>query len=294
MACCILLSTCDRYRRYAEITARLIDERWHDHPPIFFSGCSDGKDISWLPLSDHPADWMGITRSAIRDLAKKGFDQCYLILDDHPPLFRCHSKHLNETLPSLMRELEAVFIGLNGWGQSRPVTGAVCGKKYYKVENVAADFLWKFQLHPALWDLSKFDQVLSSVMATLPDASRSPWAFERRAGAADGVVADDLKRRCYRICGGCMTASKLRLAFVSVERFLLRGVCFLAGRIGGREAWDKVDQYMSYRHRYYEGPYPLIWSGLVKRGRPNEELLRLLRWHFMFRFRRFLIKTSLS
>ena len=284
MSVCILISTCEKYRRLAEFTGRMIVRYWADHPPLFFSGCPEGPAEHWLPLKNHPADWMGITRNAVEELARRGHRQCYLILDDHPPLFHCNEFHLNATLPELMKKLGAVYIGLNGWGQGKAPNGVVLGREFFWLENVSSGFLWKFQLHPALWNLDALGEILDVLMRELPPEARSPWAFERRAGNENAKLRQDLKRRAYRVCGERMSRSRLRTYGFKLERLGFRTFRFAVGKLFGQDAWSRVDERYGFVLRYYDGPYPLLWSGATRKGQINPEFLRYLKTHFKKRY----------
>ncbi len=59
----------------------------------FFSA---GRTMRDLPLRDDPRDWMRVVHSACRDLLGRGYAQAYVILDDHPPIGRCHADFLRD------------------------------------------------------------------------------------------------------------------------------------------------------------------------------------------------------
>lgn len=279
MKLCILLSTCESYRRIAEFTCSRIDRLWAYHPPIFCCGSNSGNKKSWLPLVDEQTDWMKILFTATFELIDRGYSQVYLILDDHPPLWKCHEKHLNKTIPEMMAQLKAVYMGLNGWGQGRALTGSIMNNNYFRVENVSQDYLWKFQLHPALWDLFFLHQLLKGMIEKLPVELHSPWAFERRTGTVEADIPEEWKKSSYRICGQSMTRSSLRKNYFFLVRWIVKVMRFFAGKIIGIEAWKKIDQGFAFLFQYYEGPYPLIWSGAIKKGKLNKDLIRYLKFH---------------
>lgn len=277
--CCILVSTCDRYRAMAELTGRQLDRHWPGHPPVFYCGATSGDGETWLPLRDRPADWMGIVGRAVSELRRRGFRLGYLILEDHPPVFACAVEHLNRTLPGLMMQLGAAYIGLNGWGQGKPQRGVILGREHYWLEHLSRSFLWKFQLHPALWRLDALTAILEGLAPNLPLERRSPWAFERGAGREDAPVPEDLKERAYRVCGERMSARPVKARLVGLERLgvvLLRSAL---GRLLGDGARRRVEEVAGFVFGYYDGPYPLFRSGALVKGRTNPALVRFLTLH---------------
>lgn len=279
---CILIPTFERYRTVAQFTRAKLDEHWPGHPPIFFCGLSGpAGDETFLPLRDDPADWMALVRTAVSDLQARGFRQCYLILDDHPPLDRCHARHLQETLPRLMDRLNASFINLLGWGQHRPRQGQILGAEDSHIEKPAREYPWKFALHPGLWDLRAFSDILDVLLKNSDLRERTCWKFERRAGMEDFPLPEQWRDTAYRVCGRAMSARpghpfrawqrRAELAGFDLLRFFIRV-------LRGPQARERFDaRYLGVYH-FYEGPYPLFWSGLMKKGRLNSDLVFFLRW----------------
>lgn len=277
---CILVPTFEKYRTVAEYTHAQIDRHWPGHPPIFFCGLA-GEGAHLLSLRDDPADWMALVRTAVGDLQGRGFRQCYLVLDDHPPLDRCHVEHLNETLPRFMEDLGASFINLQGWGQHRPRQGIELGPQYFHLEKPARAYLWKFALHPGLWRLSAFGEILDVLLRAPELAEHTCWKFERRAGAPDFNVPPRWRDTAYRVCGTALSARPARHLHAfgrQVELFAFDGLRFLLRVFAGQKARDRFDaRYLGVYH-FYDGPYPLFWSGVMKKGRLNEDLVFFLRW----------------
>jgi hypothetical protein len=278
---CILVPTFEKYRAVAAFTRAQIDRHWPGHPPVFFCGLP-GEDPALLPLRDDPADWMALVRAAIADLQARGYRRCYLVLDDHPPMDRCHSAHLGETLPRLMDELGASFINLQGWGQYRPRQGADLGARYFHLEKSERAYLWKFALHPGLWNLQAFGEILDLLLREPALSERTCWKFERRAGQADFPLPEHLRDTAYRVCGTAMSAHparRLRAACRRVELFAFDVVRFGFRILGGQAARDRFDARFLGVYHFYDGPYPLFWSGVMKKGRLNHDLVFFLRWH---------------
>ncbi|MCG6872121.1 MAG: hypothetical protein LJE84_07500 [Gammaproteobacteria bacterium] len=273
---CILVSASEPTVWLARFTAERIAQCWSAHPPLFFCGSQNTPDERWLRRGDPHEDWIGILRSAVSELGRRGYTRMYLVLDDHPPLFRCHAGHLNETLPHYLDELDAVYIGLNGWGQGREPCGRVLAN-HHRVENVAADFRWKFSLHPGLWNLAALSRLLDWMLETLPPERRSAWVFERFGGGEQLPDEDRWQHRCYRVSGIDMTASAARRVVRNVEWVAWRGLNAVAER-GPRGLRRRID----FLRRYYEGPYPLFWSGLMQKGKVFPDAQRFLRWRLRF------------
>lgn len=277
---CILVSTCDRYREFATFTSSVIDQYWDGHPPIFFCGATSEEQENWLPLRDNPKDWVSITKHAIEELEELGFYQCYLILDDHPPVGSCNSIHLNQTLPRMMDELEAATICLNGWGRWRPgPEGELLSHDYYCIERMAENHPWKFQLHPALWNLDALRKLLNILLVSAPEARRTPWNFERNLGNLNDQLPDSLKRRSYRVNGREMSASRSGVIRDVIEKNTFKTVRGLMGKMFGDKMWNRINTSWEFLYRYYEGPYPLIWSGILSAGKANEAYLSWLKLH---------------
>ena len=280
---CILIPTFERYRPIAEFTRAKIAEFWPAHAPVFFCGLAPRETgDAYLELRDDPADWMALVRSACGDLQARGFRKCYLILDDHPPLEPCHAHHLNETLPALLDRLHAAFINLHGWGQHKPRQGRLLGARDFYLEQPAHEYLWKFALHPGLWNLAALTDLLDLLLATPDRSERTCWKFERRAGAAAPELPAHLRDTSYRICGTKMAARRGAWLFArwrETELFAFDMVRFLI-RIGaGQRARDRFDRERLGAYHFYDGPYPLFWSGLMKKGRLNPDLVFFLRLH---------------
>ena len=277
---CILLSTFDKYYPVAKITSTLIEHFWPSHPPLFVAGLDSAPwAVKCFPPLAQNSGWCSVLARACSQLLEEGFDCTYLILDDHPPLNSCHERHLNLTLPNAMKTLDATYIGLNGWGygrSDRQINGSIEPEGFWKLEKVSKDFRWKASLHPGLWSLPRLTEVFAMLQKNSEQAT--PWGFERLIGSNQLSVTFDQFDTFYRVCGRCMTASKGRF----YGYWSLYGVFSLmdrAAKLGGfsqgsENRWTKAVGY------YYEGPYPLFWSGLLTQGRANltfKEYLKLFR-----------------
>lgn len=285
METCILLSTCDKYADLAELTVDLIHQLWKDHPPIYVCGMSlpCRNDVSMLPLNEDPRDWIGIIESAAQQLIDKGCRKCYLILDDHPPLKSCNEMHLNITLPALMDNLGAAYIGLHGWDQNTLSDGKVLGNKYHYLQKQSTSFLWQYALHPALWDTQALKDIAGALLKIENDvSSRSIWAFERRSGATPSPVPLRWQGRAYRVFGLGMLGGKFRTIRRFFRRFLylfLNFLFWITKKIFGLVTQERLVNFVIHETLFFDGPYPMYWSGVMQKGRLNKNLEKYLLVH---------------
>lgn len=274
----ILMPTWERGLPLARFTTGLLERFWPGHAPIFYCGAG-GPTEAWLPAgSRDQRDWMGLVLDGCRRLAERGYGQCYLVIDDHPPIGPCHEEHLNSTLPGLLKDLGGACIGLNGWGQGREVQGEILGPERYGLERLPESFPWRYSLHPTLWKTSALIAILEALTATEEPEGRTAWAFERRSGAfgPDGPAPGTP----YRVSGETMVSPRCRLR----RPRLLAAMRRLAGAghhsfrlMHAPERLRQWDEGMRFLYRYYGGPYPLFWAGLVTKGAPHDDMLRFLR-----------------
>ncbi|CAN5787234.1 hypothetical protein BH09VER1_BH09VER1_18450 [soil metagenome] len=275
---CILISTCERYRPLAAFTVERLRLFWRDHPPLFSCGLEStlSPGCSVLPLVGDPADWMAVTRAACADLLQRGFSHAYVILDDHPPLALCHARHLNHTLPAMAQALEAVSLSLSGYGQRRPRLGRSVRWRGWDLDRVSSTELWKFPLHPALWDLTALQGILDFLLAALPPSEHTPWAFERKGGDPSTPLPDKWKSSSYRINGARLAARPffaLRHLPLRLAQILSEGLIMISGLVAGPKLRDRTRARFRWLSCPYDGPYPLFWSGLMAKGKVNSHLV---------------------
>ncbi len=224
---------------------------------------------------------MRVVFDAVEDVRRKGFTLAYLILDDHPPMARCHDLHLNTTLPTLLRELGAVRIGLWGYGQASGRRGAVLGAEHFWVERCDPGYLWRFELHPGLWDLARLNELLDLLLRHLPPEDHSAWAFERKLGhPVHGVpVPQELSRACYRVNGYAMAVrpfARLRDAPLWILRGLSDAIRPVLGKAQGEAAIQQFLLKTSFIYHRFDGPYPHFRNGLMNLGALNPHLTLFL------------------
>lgn len=277
MDVCILLSTCDKYEKLAELTVCLIDQRWENHPPIFVCGMSHPLkgDVETFLIDRDSSDWIGIAQSASQQLLEKGYQKFYLILEDHPPLGVCNEMHLNKTLPELMNRLDAAYIGLHGWDQNTFESGVVLRGNYNNIQKQSDSFLWRYALHPALWNIQAFKNITDTLIGSGEDiAMRSVWAFERRSGALSFSAG-----KSYRIFRLGMLGGDFKLARKLLRRFvylLLNSMFIVAKKIFGVDFQSRLVDYFTYEILFFDGPYPLYWSGVMQKGSLHKNFERFL------------------
>lgn len=265
---CILISTCDRYRPVAEWTAHRIGKSWKSHPPLRYAGLGDSRD------------WMTVSLAGVEAARREGYRWIYLILDDHPPVGLCNDAVLNNELPRLAAQLQAVNIGLLGWGQRRECEGRTAEDACAKLLRCDVSFRWKFSLHPSLWHADSLRELLEARMTQFSGLARTPWNFERHRDRPDGPVRREFLERCYLVHGVSMSAclglgteilrQPALLAF-DLWRFMIRIV-------RGKKARDAFDAENLWLYHYYRGPYPIFWSGAMRQGVPSREFEKFLRF----------------
>lgn len=219
---------------------------------------------------------MKVTRSACVDLQAEGAEFAYLLLDDHPPLGPCDAARLNDELPTMMRELDAVSIALSGHGQGRARFGRAVRWRDWDLDLCLPSTLWKLPLHPALWRVDALRRLLDELIVRLPDAEQTPWAFERKGGAPDSGLPEELISRSYRIDGRSKAVASYPHGLAAM-RWATDAYRFAARRIGGETARAAVDSRVMGVSHYYHGPYPLFWSGLMRKGAVNPDAEFFLR-----------------
>jgi len=278
---CILVSAFEGYIAAAQLTRRLIDRYWRDHPPLLLCGASIDDEAALPPRGD-PRDWMAGVRNGLNDLEKMGFDFVYLILADLGPLERCHALHLNRTIPGWMAELDAVYISIRGWDHRRHSSGRSLGQRYLSLQQQSPDYLWRFALHPALWRIDALAKILDVLMTRCAD--HSAWTCETEAGNLHSELPNGWNERTYRVCGRCMSAEPIP----NVEHWLRHGIDgFIRWADKSLNHADRREaphpfvakifqQLLRTESVYFQGPYPVYFRGFYTAGRVNKHLARFL------------------
>lgn len=269
MKTAILIPTFPKYRSLAEHTAREVRRYWKDCPDLFLAGCHGSRMKGWLVCLDDKASWIKILQEALRQLIEeRGYENIYLILDDHPPLGICHEDHLNCTIPALLKELDATFIGLLGCDQGQGRVGIKRDRSLYQIEQMDSSYPYLFSLHPGLWNGKRLIEILNLTEKYALEKGKplTPWSFEKTV-QENQYLPEEYKKSCYRVCGSQMTARK------SQWRWIRRAwkVRMLFKKFGMNLFPD-----LEY---WYEGPYPHIWSGIMRSGKESDLYERvLMKW----------------
>ena len=274
----ILLSTCDAYSHIARLTCKLIRQYWSEHPEIYVCGCTHFTDEKMISFSCDSKDWIGITFEAVSELEQMGYEYCYLILEDHIPFGKCNSNYLNRELPKLACELKSVHVSLVGWDQFQLFNGNIMGTEYHKWMKNFKEYKWKFDLHPGLWEIKSFKDILGNFVSEI-SCIFSAREFESLSGAPDANIPLALKQSTYKICGDERAVGsrwfqkKWKRVFI---RQMIHCLRLLKRLTTGSEGLEKLDSTMSIYTNYLNGPYPMYWSGIMTKGQIHENAIRFL------------------
>ena len=276
---CILISTFDRCEKLARWTLGRIGSEWANHPPVFFAGLSR-RDAQSLGFDGDSSDWMSVSLQAVGRLREESYTHAYLILDDHPPVGRCHAGFLNDRLPELAARLGAACVGLLGYGQHRRREGEDLGAAFAHLERTSPSYRWKFSLHPGLWNLADLQTLLECRMETYPQGQRTPWNFERHRDVPGDSRVDSIAGRCFRVRGSAALdpefCSRGALLRNSVTRLAADAELFVAKHSGGKPARDAAELRRLWMFGHYLGPYPIYWSGCMRQGKPHADFEKWL------------------
>jgi len=268
-----LIPTFDDYISIALATRDEISRQWCAHPEIYFCGSSllESSDYLALPMRRDSSDWIGVLLDAASALLDKGFTMAYVILDDHPPVGRCHDEFLNKMLPEILESRNLTTVSLFGSNQGHRIEGDVFLHDGVFLERLPTSFPWKFSLHPGLWSLDSLVVLLGWLDRSLSDLTdRSAWQFERVGSSIPDVPGSkDLGRHCYRVTSPLSVASRFHQKGVHVLRSMGMFLRTLAGVFWGSKGWTRVSEKFDFINHYYYGPYPLFWRGVMVQGTPN-------------------------
>jgi hypothetical protein len=280
----ILVPVYHPYRWVAPYMQRGLDAYWKDHPSTFFCGLlaeeADGLPVLPLHESTLPRDWSAFMRDAVGELLSRGFTKCYLLLEEHLPLAECHATHLNVTLPRLLDELDAAYIGLMGWDNRRYTTRApILDETKHRLMHLSIPSAPRFHLHPSLWRLEALRDCLDLV---LRDPVHTPWRFEKVTERADADLPARWKQGCYQICGEALalqspTGAQAQRA--ALERFFLHKLMALHPLLPSAGLRKKFWESVGFDNFFYNGPYPMFFSGVMAKGGINPHFVRHIEKH---------------
>jgi hypothetical protein len=121
--------------------------------------------------------------------------------------------------------------------------------------------------------------MLESLRSRSP-AVRSAREFEGAMHAACAALDPGLLARTYRVRGDGFTVRRRWFearGARALARQLVRAAS-VAVRLAGPRGVAGLEAAVLPYQRYGNGPYPMIWSGMVRQGRLHEEALRFLVW----------------
>lgn len=274
----ILLLTTDRYVQVAEFCIEQLRANWPSHPSLHVCGCSQPLTRgNFIPYKCASADWAGICLEAVERLIAEGIEYSYLILDDHPPFGPCAAEHLDQTIPCHARDVEAACVSLVGWDQYPMLRHQSSTPDAEGWRRNDAGYKWKFNLHPALWSCKALREILVSLRAVRP-GTISARCFEFLAGLRDAPIPDVLKSATYRIEGDSHATGTVWFRRRGTRRLARIAIHALRAAAGINVALrQRVDLKFLPFTNFRNGPYPIYWSGILRQGRTNDDLIAFLR-----------------
>ncbi len=218
---CVLIPVAPRYSWLLPILLNCLKKYWSDHPPVIVAEAlpedttKEGR-LCWTQM---------LQRGAIK-ARRQGFSMAYLILEEQLPVAKCHSVHLNQTLPGLLDSLPASHISLMGWDNRRhPSKSPVLGKEFFHLKHLVAERDPRYNLHPGLWKLEVLLKCCEEVLSNIgPEASA--WQFERISALSKSPTLVRHHSESFQVCAASMALenislpSKIRSA---LERFFICG-----------------------------------------------------------------------
>lgn len=253
---------------------------------MWFCGL-DSEQSAGLPCiplsgSEDRSNWSTVLKSGIAGMKEKGFDAVYLIAEEHVPLQACHVEHLNETLPTLMQSLQAVYISLMGWDNRRYVSRSPClGKVQHQLKHLVGKNDPRFHLHPALWSLEILE-VCCDVALADKGKNGSAWHFEKSCESVDSALPAMAKSSCYQIRASTLSLTR-KFTWQSAvewgERFFYHKLMAFYPLISRTRIGAKVARKIPFDDVFCDGPYPMFFSGIMAKGKLNKHCVRFLARH---------------
>jgi hypothetical protein len=174
-----------------------------------------------------------------------------------------------------MLNQDAENISLFGSRQGRHIEGNVFLEAGVQLEQLPDSYPWRYSLHPSLWSLTALANLLDKVDARMTENNgRTPWAFERLSGVRTSQGSKQEMTQCYRLTSAESTASRRDQVIAFLYRSCGVGSRRIAGMVGGPVQWDRMSHRFNFIHHYFGGPYPIIWQGVMAKGRLNPEFAK--------------------
>jgi hypothetical protein len=279
---CLLITVYHPYRWTAPFTWQMIRRFWPDHPPVYFCGLTseEAGELPHIPVKNPglPRIWADFAHDAALRLRDEGFEAAYFFLEDHMPLDRCHSENLTNLLPSLLNSLPASYIGLMGWDNRRFATrsGPLISKDQYRLRHLVTERAPRFHLHPSLF---RMDALLSCLEALTEHDKPNPWGFEKLSDKPDAPIPEKFKQNCYQIHGSELALQKPGVGgkiVSTLERWFYHRMMSLVPLARKLGCGDRFFKAVGFDNFFYNGPFPMFYSGVMAGGRVNEHFVRYL------------------
>ncbi len=244
----------------------MLAEFWPGHPEIVCTRkIDDGRN------------WTKNIQSGVEAAREKGFEAVFLINEEHVPIGNCDADYLEKILPAQARRLGACYVSLFGWDNKRfcsksPVNELEKGMWMHLV----GDHDPRFHLHPAWWRLDALEACCDLVLKD-GRANGSAWHFEKTCDDIDACLPDDFRKACYQICAGVARNQPLPKKEMKVRLARRRGtnmaMAILPHLPEGffRDFWLK---FWDFDGVVSDGPYPMVFSGILAKGRLNPAFLK--------------------
>lgn len=281
---CILVPVWADYAWLVPIAIELLDRHWPGHPPIYLLGLTSDQagDAPHFPTSDpsRVRNWSWMVRDGVRQARENGYRLAYLIAEEHTPFAACHVGHLHRTLPAAMDSWGAAYISLMGWDNRRfALKNPILGSSHHRMMHLTAPRAPRFHLHPALWRLDVLERCCD---IALEDNSKngSAWHFEKTCDKANANLPDEWKAGCYQIAAHTLSLrapARIEVLRIHTERWIFNRLMALIPHLPRKEWAEAYKRLLAFDDVFCHGPYPMIFSGILQKGRLNEYLVRRLR-----------------
>lgn len=271
---CILSPVWPSYRKFAPLLLECLERFWAGHPQHFFvaPGGWNLPGASLEPGNDPHGgtNWSWTLLQGVRQAKDMGYEQCYLIAEEHLPLGLCHKVHLENTIPKQASELGAVYVSLMGWDNKRySFRSPVLTKKQFHWMHLAGMRDPRFHLHPAWWDLETLEKCCELALEN-QGANGSAWHFEKVCDQAGKRLPSD---GCYQISASGMSLTVSPPWRRLVERWIF--IKLMAAVPLLPQAWQRpYYDACGFDMVFCDGPYPMVFSGALAKGRINPALVR--------------------
>ncbi|MEI8313337.1 MAG: hypothetical protein WCH98_21515, partial [Verrucomicrobiota bacterium] len=108
---------------------------------------------------------------------------------------------------------------------------------------------------------------------------RNGWGFEKLCEKLDAPLSDEFKQTCYQICGAELAIKKptgVRRILDGAERWIFHRAMSLVP-LADKFGWGtRLARAIGFDNFYYNGPFPMFYSGVMAGGRVNPFFLRYL------------------